>query len=142
MPPRLVRCRTCSNAAVSPLSITQCRSIADFQGRNTVLTDRKERVMRESRGHQDIFVHRVLIVLPKLLHVTCAQDLRVNFQKLVSSVDGAIVASIIHGIATTPTRIASGWRSNCIRCNPLVNGGCFSRLKPKQGWLEWIPLPK
>ena len=74
----------------------------------TVLTDRKERVMRESRGHQDIFVHRVLIVLPKLLHVTCAQDLRVNFQKLVSSVDGAI--GLLGGIPEVQLEPVSPWR--------------------------------
>ena len=56
----------------------------------TVVADRKEWVVGKARRHQDIFVHRVLIVLPKLLHVTRAQHLGVNFQKLVSRVDSAI----------------------------------------------------
>ena len=74
----------------------------------TVLADRKERVVGESRGHQDIFVHRVRIVLPKLLHVTCAQDLCVHFQKLVSRVNGAI--GLLGGIPKVQLELVSPWR--------------------------------
>ena len=79
----------------------------------TVLADCKKRVVGESRGHQHIFIHRVLIVFPELLHVTCAQNLGVNFQKLVPGVDGASVSSGVYqrfsltGIAVAKVKSSS-----------------------------------
>ena len=55
-----------------------------------VIRDRKERVMGESRRHQYVFIKRVCVVLAKFLHVTCAKDLCMHFEKLVSGVDSAV----------------------------------------------------
>ena len=55
-----------------------------------VVSDCEEWVMSESGRHRDVFIERARIVLPKLLHVTGAEDLCVHFQKLVSGVDPAV----------------------------------------------------
>ena len=55
-----------------------------------VLRDGEERVVREPGRHQDIFIECARIILPKLLHVTGAKNLRVHFQKLVPGVNSAI----------------------------------------------------
>src|SRR5437660_409874 len=56
----------------------------------TIVSDHEEWVMSESWRHEYVFIKRVRLVFPKLLHVTGAEDLGVHFQKLVSGMDSAV----------------------------------------------------
>lgn len=57
---------------------------------STVIPDCEERVVSVPWRHRHVFVERLSVVLPKFLHMACAKDLGVDFQKLVSGMDSAI----------------------------------------------------
>ena len=73
-----------------PDAIRFCVIAVPWVAEATIVSDHEEWVMSESREHRDIFVECFQIVLPELLHVTGAEDLGVNFQKLVSGMDSAV----------------------------------------------------